>query len=288
MNKIRFFLAYNFIMNYNSGNFGGIIVVEENKINYREEIKKCFDDIKHIKTFYKQIPNLLTFSRALFGPFVSCMFLMGYPVAGVIATALLCFTDMIDGKLARKWNVVSKFGADLDAFCDKLMFLWLALPLIINNPIILLNFIFEGIISGINVFGRMKGLNTKTVFSGKVKTCLLSLMLISGYLVEFLSLPILILNTLIGITIFSQGIAVGNYIIEYKKLCKENELSKLNKLNDSKVDDLEEQNLLVKEESLSDSLKKEREFILGFKEPDKKKELNVKIRNKENEKKSEI
>lgn len=276
-------------MNYNKVDvLWRFIVVLEYINKYREEVRKCIKDLSKKETVYKQIPNLLTFSRAALSPISSILFLMGFAKIGVIYTGCLLLTDLFDGKLARKWDVQSKFGADLDAFCDKLMFLWLALPLIINNPIILLNFIFEGIISGINVFGRMKGLNTKTVFSGKVKTCLLSLMLISGYLVEFLSLPILILNTLIGITIFSQGIAVGNYIIEYKKLCKENELSKLNKLNDSKVDDLEEQNLLVKEESLSDSLKKEREFILGFKEPDKKKELNVKIRNKENEKKSEI
>ena len=122
------------------------------------------------------------------------MFLMGYPVAGVIATALLCFTDMIDGKLARKWNVVSKFGADLDAFCDKIMFLGLSIPLLVGNPIVILNFMLEGIISLINVLGRINGLNTKTVFSGKVKTWFLLTMLGVGYLVQYLNLPVNFLN----------------------------------------------------------------------------------------------
>lgn len=264
-------------MNYNSGNFGGIIVVLENKINYKEEIKKCLNDMKSIKTFYKQIPNLLTFSRALFGPVVSILFLMGFPVAGVISTMLLFLTDMIDGKLARKWEVVSKFGADLDAFCDKIMFLGLSVPLLVGNPVIFLNFILEGVISLINVIGRINDLDTKTVFSGKVKTCLLLVMLGVGYLVQYLNVSVSFLNMLVGLTAVSQGVAISDYIKEYKRMNKIKkkteksiEIEKILSEDDSKKES---------EKSIIDELKYERDFILNS--MDLSNEENVLVRKRE-------
>ena len=251
---------------------------------YHIEIKKCIDDLKSKNTFYKQIPNILTFSRASLSPISSILFLIGHPLVGVIFTGLLLITDLFDGRLARKWDVQSKFGADLDAFCDKLMFLWLALPLIVQNPIIVLTFVFEGAISYVNVLGRMKGLNTKTVFSGKIKTCFLSSMLIFGYLVQFLNFPVSIFNILIGLTFVSQGGAFCNYISEYKRLSNEYKNSSLElKNNDTH---LKQDDTIKKKDSLVDNLKKEKEFILGFNEPDKISESNIRTRNIENKKKS--
>ena len=245
----------------------------------KQEIKNAFNDLKSPKTFKKQIPNLLTFSRASLSPISSILFLTGHSVIGVIFTGLLLSTDLFDGKLARKWNVQSSFGADLDAFSDKIMFLWLSLPLIVSNPIVLLNFAFEGAISGVNVVGRMKGLNTKTVFSGKVKTCLLSTMLIFGYLVQFLNLPVSILNTLVGLTFVSQSVAFANYISEYKRMSKEQvEIVKLNyKLIE---EDIENEKTNIKKETLVESLRKEKNFVLGFNEPDREYEPNKKTKNK--------
>ena len=238
-------------------------MVLREEIDYKKEIKKCFDDMKSIKTIYKQIPNLLTFSRALFGPFVSVMFLMGYPIVGVISTTMLCFTDLIDGKLARKWNVVSKFGADLDAFCDKIMFLGLSIPLLVGNPIVFLNFILEGVISLINVLGRFNGLNTKTVFSGKVKTCFLLTMLGIGYLVQYLNVPVNFLNIMVGLTVASQGIAISDYIKEYNKLNAQKKdmdtVKCMEQVECVKTNEVEEKNNLI------ENLKYEREFLLNSK-----------------------
>ena len=257
-------------------------MVLKEDVDYKKELKKCIDDIKNIKTFYKQIPNLLTFSRALFGPFVSCMFLMGYPVAGVIATALLCFTDMIDGKLARKWNVVSKFGADLDAFCDKIMFLGLSIPLLVGNPIVILNFMLEGIISLINVLGRFNGLDTKTVFSGKVKTWFLLTMLGVGYLVQYLNVPVNFLNIMVGLTFVSQSIAISDYVKEYKKLNAEKEDMNIRK--DIEHIECVKTNELVEKKNLIENLKYEREFLLDSKNNTPVDSIYVKKR-KYNEKK---
>lgn len=233
-------------------------MVGNDKVHYKEEIKKCINDLKHIKTIYKQIPNLLTLSRAIGGPVISVLFLTGHPVIGVISVILLFSTDMVDGKLARHWDIVSKFGADLDAFCDKIMFLGLSIPLMVTNPLVILNFILEGVISLINVLGRVNGLDTKTVFFGKVKTCVLLLMLGVGYLVQYLNVPVVLLNTLIGFTFVSQGIAINDYIKEYKRM--NNEKSNIDIVCENDKD--EKEIILEQDNNLIEELRYEKELLL--------------------------
>lgn len=251
---------------------------------YKEEIKGCIEDLKHKETFYRQVPNLLTFSRSIGSIPIGIMFLNGNVIMGIIFTGLLLSTDYFDGKIARKWNIQSKFGADLDAFCDKIMFLGLSLALIVNNPVILFNFMLEGMISLVNVVGRINGLDTRTVFSGKVKTCLLSLTLIYGYMVQFFNMPVSVLNVLVSMTLGGQCVALGSYVREYHRLSKEK--------NDKKEIDLqfdqiekEEIEVLEKENDLLEELRYEKELLLGMSEPDKVRS-NVRSRKIENEKKN--
>jgi CDP-diacylglycerol--glycerol-3-phosphate 3-phosphatidyltransferase len=76
------------------------------------------------------IVNAVTFGRV---PFVVLFMMLAvvhaYWPAGwlaVLATASLAvaaLTDLYDGKLARKWNVVTKFGAMADPLMDKVFYL---------------------------------------------------------------------------------------------------------------------------------------------------------------------
>jgi CDP-diacylglycerol--glycerol-3-phosphate 3-phosphatidyltransferase len=66
--------------------------------------------------FIKYVPNILSVSRIflaltlLFIPALSPLFLIIYTLAGI--------TDMIDGPIARKFNVTSNLGANLDGMAD--------------------------------------------------------------------------------------------------------------------------------------------------------------------------
>ena len=72
------------------------------------------------------LPNKLTILRViLIIPFVLCMLLPGVGTAGkYVAVAIFIFaslTDMLDGKIARKNNLVTNFGKFMDPLADKLL-----------------------------------------------------------------------------------------------------------------------------------------------------------------------
>lgn len=70
------------------------------------------------------VPNLLSLIRLLLIPVFVTVFFSESPNAGYIAAAifLIAFmTDVADGYIARKYNLVTKLGRILDPLADKLM-----------------------------------------------------------------------------------------------------------------------------------------------------------------------
>ncbi len=73
------------------------------------------------------VPNTLSIIRVLLVPvFVLTLVLMqDIPVWGLVVPALVfaltAFTDMLDGKIARKYNLVTDFGKFIDPLADKFM-----------------------------------------------------------------------------------------------------------------------------------------------------------------------
>ncbi|MBR2024294.1 MAG: CDP-diacylglycerol--glycerol-3-phosphate 3-phosphatidyltransferase [Clostridia bacterium] len=70
------------------------------------------------------VPNQLTMLRMILIPvFVGCYIYIENPlIAGIVAAALFAvasLTDMLDGKIARKYNLVTNFGKVMDPLADK-------------------------------------------------------------------------------------------------------------------------------------------------------------------------
>ena len=69
------------------------------------------------------IPNILSFFRLLLIPVYIYLYLTAQSTAQHVAAglvlALSCLTDMVDGRIARKYHMVSKIGMLLDPVADK-------------------------------------------------------------------------------------------------------------------------------------------------------------------------
>ena len=72
------------------------------------------------------LPNKLTILRALLVPvFIACMMYIPDPLVCGFVSAIVfmvtSLTDMLDGKIARKYNLVTNFGKFMDPLADKFM-----------------------------------------------------------------------------------------------------------------------------------------------------------------------
>ena len=146
-----------------------------------EEFNRDFAKIKH-NEFKKQIPNILTFSRAVAPVIIMPTIILGRLDIAVILLVLFELTDFFDGKLARKLNCVTEFGVKLDAVCDKIFVLGIMIPAIIKYPILLLNLALELCISYINIQSEFKNNMPKSNIIGKIKTAFLSITLVLAYM----------------------------------------------------------------------------------------------------------
>lgn len=69
----------------------------------------------------KNIPNILTIGRIAIIPLVMLAMLGGLNHLALLLFVVASITDFLDGYLARKLKVESKFGAMLDPIADKLL-----------------------------------------------------------------------------------------------------------------------------------------------------------------------
>ncbi len=111
------------------------------------------------------IPNILSVFRIILIPFVVWSYTLGRRGFMLILIALSAFTDVIDGIIARKFNMVTAVGKALDPIADKLTLLALLLTMcdyLDSPPIFVLSVIFvvKEIIMGIEGIAIIKATGT--------------------------------------------------------------------------------------------------------------------------------
>lgn len=143
--------------------------------------------IKDWKREIFTIPNLLSLFRLVLIPVYVIIYLNATDTADYcIAAAILaisCLTDLIDGKVARRFNMISTLGKILDPIADKATQFTLIVCLAIRYPVLLtlvaLFVIKEGfqLIAGLVSLRKGKMLNG-ALLSGKICTTVLFVSLI--------------------------------------------------------------------------------------------------------------
>jgi len=133
---------------------------------------------KRIK-FQLTIPNILTVFRVLLIP-VICYFLVAETFVALWAAfalyGLSALTDMLDGKIARKYNQESSFGAFLDPLADKILVLSVYTVFVFIDglliPLWLVAFLYvrDIFITLLRVVSDKKGIKFVTSFVAKAKT----------------------------------------------------------------------------------------------------------------------
>lgn len=140
------------------------------------------------------VPNVLTMIRLFLVPVYLGLFLNGEKYKALFVFLLASFTDLLDGQIARKYNLITDFGKLMDPFADKVMVLTAVFSLTIGNenvtPVIpwsaLIIIIVKELVMIIGGFVMMKkGIVVYSNMWGKVAHCVFIASLILTYFHEW-------------------------------------------------------------------------------------------------------
>lgn len=159
------------------------------------------------------VPNVLTSIRLLLIPFFVWQYLTGNFVAATIIVVASGVTDVIDGIIARKFNMVSALGKALDPIADKLTQICVMLCLVRAFPKIwfpLSLLVIKEFVSGI--LGLMIITRTGTTYSaewhGKAATVAIYVMTVMHIVWE--NIPSVVSLIVILITV---GLMITSFVL---------------------------------------------------------------------------
>lgn len=176
------------------------------------------------------LPNKLTLFRVILIPFFVFFLLAPYfPGYGnYIAVAIFVIaslTDFLDGKIARKYNLVTNFGKFMDPLADKLLVCSALICLIslgkIPSWVVIIIIAREFIISGFRLIASDNGVVIAASYWGKFKTASQMLMVI----VLVLNLPGRVFSVigtiLIYVSLALTVVSLIDYIAKNKDVLKD-------------------------------------------------------------------
>ena len=176
------------------------------------------------------LPNKLTIMRVILIPFFVFFLLSPYfPAYGnYIAVAIFIvasLTDMLDGKIARKYNLVTNFGKFMDPLADKLLVRSAMICLIeldrLAAWIVIVIIAREFIISGFRLVASDNGVVIAASYWGKFKTTFQMLMVI--VLILDIQMPFFqILGTVLTyVALILTVVSLIDYIVKNKDVLKD-------------------------------------------------------------------
>lgn len=170
------------------------------------------------------IPNVLSFFRLCLIPVIVWLYLVKEdPFWTIIVYGVSSLTDIIDGAIARKFNMISNFGKVFDPVADKLTqmaiigcliskFLWMIVPLVI--------FVVKEL--SMNIVGLVAAKKTGVIkgamWHGKVNTVLFFLLMVIH--LAWINIPDVASQILVAISVTMMLISATLYTVDYVKMLK--------------------------------------------------------------------
>ena len=211
-------------------------------------MSKLNDNLKDLFTNWNTIPNWLCFLRIALIPVFSVLFIKENYILAFVLMIVAALTDLVDGKIARKFNMVSNLGKILDPIADKLSQVAIVIILIVkfwsfDGPLKYLLFLFI-IKEGLMVIGGAlllaKGMRPVAAeMWGKVATTVFYIFMIAiiaigpnGALVGvgfFKALPDPVIYGMVIISVVLAFVSLFGYAPGFIRQIKENKQNKENK-----------------------------------------------------------
>ncbi len=123
------------------------------------------------------LPNKLTILRIILTPVFMAVLYWGFPGADYAALAIFIIaslTDLLDGKIARKYNLITDFGKFADPLADKILvtaaMLWFVEVGRMPAWALMIVILREFAVSGLRMVASDNGRVIAAGWSGKVKT----------------------------------------------------------------------------------------------------------------------
>ncbi|MCR5357648.1 MAG: CDP-diacylglycerol--glycerol-3-phosphate 3-phosphatidyltransferase [Lachnospiraceae bacterium] len=173
------------------------------------------------------LPNKLTVLRVLMIPFFVFFMLKDVPEGYGKWIALAIFvaaslTDMLDGKIARKYNLVTNFGKFMDPLADKLLVCSALICLVANGKLaawmVIIIISREFIISGFRLIASDNGVVIAASYLGKFKTVFQMAMIIMLIADIKNDIYAIITGTVIAIALVLTVLSLIDYIYKNRKV----------------------------------------------------------------------
>ena len=120
-------------------------------------------------------------------PVFIIVFLLGYRYAATVIFILAALTDMLDGHIARKHNLVTNFGKLMDPLADKLLVMSALICLVqigdVAGWMVVVILGREFIITGMRQVAAAQGIVIAAGITGKIKT-----------ITQMIAIPLLLLD----------------------------------------------------------------------------------------------
>lgn len=187
---------------------------------------------------FKNIPNILTVIRILLIPFILDAIYKGNYILGIALFTISGITDVLDGFIARKFNLISNFGKLMDPLADKLTQIAVLMALVYAQIIPLWILIIVIIKELIMVIGASflygKNVVVYSKWYGKLATVLFYLAIVVSLVVKQLELIgiwtyidlalycLALICTIFSLFMYGKAIYKGGFI-DKSDIEKENE-----------------------------------------------------------------